>query len=85
MEPARYKYKGHRVELRAQETGREDEPELLVDDTPVRYGRLPGGLYYLSDYAYDWTDDLVDLTRRFVDYRLRAEEIQHGRGPGVGE
>jgi len=84
MEPEHREYKGHRIELRVREDAEvharagedEEELELLVDDEPVRYGRLPDGLYFLPDYAYDWTDDLLDLATRFIDYRDRAEEIQ---------
>ena len=85
MQPERQEYKGHRIELRpregreevrAREAEREEERELLIDDQPVRYGQLPDGLYALEEYAFDWTDDLMDLARRFIDYRDRAEEIR---------
>ena len=91
MEPERQEYKGHRIELRPRE-GREEEMraraaereddlelqdlELHIDEQPVRYGQLPDGLYALYEYAYDWQDDLMDLARRFIDYRDRAEEIR---------
>ena len=89
MEPARQEYKGHRIELRAREGGevrareaeREEEIELLIDDEPVRYGRLPGGRYALHEYAYDWSDDLMDLARRFIDYRDRANAIRREAEP----
>ena len=85
MEPERQEYKGHRSELRsrerregvrAREAEREEERELLIDEQPVSYGQLPDGRYALEEYAYDWTDDLMDLARRFIDYRDRAEEIR---------
>jgi hypothetical protein len=85
MEPERHEYKGHRIELRAREgreelrareAEREEELELLIDDEPVRYGQLPDGRYALEEYAYDWTDDLMDLAQRFIDYRERAEELR---------
>ena len=86
MEPDRQEYKGHRIEeraregreeeVRARETEREEELELLIDDEPIRYGQLPDGRYALEGYAYDWTDDLMDLARRFIDYRARAEELR---------
>jgi hypothetical protein len=92
MEPNRYEYKGHRIELRAREgrevrareAEREEELELLIDDQPVRYGHLPGGLYFLYQYAYDWSDNLTDLARRFIDYRGRADEIRRQHAPGGG-
>jgi hypothetical protein len=85
MEPERHEYKGHRIELRAREgreelrareAEREEELELLIDDEPVRYGQLPDGRYALEEYAYDWTDDLMDLAQRFIDYREKAEELR---------
>ena len=76
MEPERQEYKGHRIELRAHEGELEEELELLIDDEPVRYGQLPDGLYFLQEYAYDWTDSLMDLTIRLIDYRDKADEIR---------
>jgi hypothetical protein len=85
MELERHEYKGHRIELRAREgreelrareAEREEELELLIDDEPVRYGQLPDGRYALEEYAYDWTDDLMDLAQRFIDYREKAEELR---------
>jgi hypothetical protein len=90
MEPERQQYKGHRIELRAREADelrapeaeREEELELLIDDQPVRYGQLPDGQYALHEYAYDWTDNLMDLARKFIDYRDRADEIRRGAESG---
>jgi hypothetical protein len=84
MEPERQEYKGHRIELRAREDeelrGRQGEHaeqlELLIDDAPVRYGQLPDERYFLQDYAYDWTDNLMDLARRFIDYGDRTDKIR---------
>lgn len=97
-------YKGHRIELRApggerlgaREAEGEAGPDLLIDDEPVRYGRLPDGQYFLEEYAYDWRDDLMALARRYVDYRITADERRRedegsredeesgGRGPEPG-
>ncbi len=89
MEPERHEYKGHRIELRPREEvraleveGAEDlelrDLELLIDAQPVRFGQLPDGLYALEEYAFDWTDDLMELARRFIDYREKAREIRRG-------
>jgi hypothetical protein len=86
MEPERQEYKGHRIELRPREgleAEREEDLELedlelLIDEQPVRFGQLPDGRYALEEYAFDWQDDLMDLARRFVDYRERAQEIRRG-------
>lgn len=92
MEPERHEYKGHRIELRPRE-GREEvraraaesaedlklrDLELLIDEQPVRFGQLPDGQYALEEYAFDWTDDLTELARRYIDHRDRAEEIRSG-------
>ena len=84
MEPERQEYKGHRIELRARgpialragEVERESEPELLINDAKIDYGKLPDGTYFLHEYAYDWTDNLIDLARRFIDYRIKTDEIR---------
>ncbi len=80
MEPVRQEHLGHRIELRE----RQDELELLIDNVPVRYGQLPGGLYFLREYAYDWSDNLLDLARKFIDYRRRGDEIRRERASGKG-
>jgi hypothetical protein len=73
MERKREKYKGHVIELReareAATPSGDGGLELLIDDVPVRYLQLPDGSYALYDYAYDWTNDLVELARRFIDYQ----------------
>jgi hypothetical protein len=82
-------YKGHPIEVRSRAgerfaegaAGSEDELELLIDEKPVPHGRLPDGTYFLGDYAYDWTDDLTELARRFIDHRDRADDARR-RGPG---
>jgi len=84
MKPEHQDYKGHHIELRAPDVGdrgafgveREPELELLIDNMPVRYGQLPDGSYALHEYAYDWTDNLVDLAKKFIDYRDKAEKIR---------
>jgi hypothetical protein len=70
--PESHEYEGHRIEIR----GRDDKPELLIDNIPVAYGRFPNGKFFLDDYAYDWTDDLRELARRYIDYRRRVEEVR---------
>jgi hypothetical protein len=72
MKPKHQEYEGHRIELRE----REGKPELLIDKAPVRYGQLPSGKYFLQKYAYDWSDDLIEVARRFIKYRDRAEKIR---------
>jgi len=72
MEPQRLEYKGHRIELRA----RAQELELLIDDQPIRYRPMSDGTYALDEYAYDRSQNLIDVAKRFIDYRDRADEIR---------
>ena len=72
MTPEYQEHEGHRIEIR----GRQGKSELLIDNIPVVYGRLPNGKFFLNDYAYDWTDDLVELARRYITYRRRVQEVR---------
>ncbi len=85
MEQGPEEYKGYRIELRSAQTEREAEPELLIDGEPIRYGQLPDGQYYLEEYAYDWRQDLMDLARRFIDYRSKTKEVRRQREQGSVE
>jgi hypothetical protein len=90
MEPERQEYKGHSIELRAPEgreeravaAEREEKLDLLIDDESVRYSQLPDGRYTLEEYAYDWTNDLLDLAQRFIDYRDSSDEIRRETDSG---
>lgn len=75
MKSERRQYKGRQIELREGKDG----PELRIDDVPVRYGRLPDGKFFIEDYAYDWSDDLVELARRYIAYSERAAKVQEGK------
>jgi len=70
-------FHGHEIEVRPGQ----EFPELLIDKVPVRYGRLPDGSYFLDDYAYDWTDDLIDLARRYIEYRERSAKVRAAHKP----
>jgi hypothetical protein len=72
MKPESHEYEGHRIEFRE----REGKRELLVDKIPMRYGQLPNGKYFLQGYAYDWSDNLIEVARRFIKYRERVEKIR---------
>jgi hypothetical protein len=73
-------YRGHVIELREEPrlspgslaaSAAQPKPELLIDGKDVAYGQLPGGKYYLKDYAYDWKDNLVDLAESYIDDQLK--------------
>lgn len=84
MELERDECKDHRIELRTRGGGekllsREDEDgelELLIDGELVHYNQLSDGLYFSYEYAYDWTENLMDLARKLLNYRDRIDEIQ---------
>jgi hypothetical protein len=64
---------GHTIELAGDETA----PTLLVDGEPLRWGRFSGdGQFFLYRYAYDPQDSLVDLARRYVEYRERMGRVR---------
>jgi hypothetical protein len=76
MQPTTENYEGHEIQVRARpaesaDSGSPADPELIIDDEPVPYGRLPDGQYYLHETAYEWSEDLLELARRLVDYRQR--------------
>ena len=75
MKPESQDYEGHRLEIR----GSGEKAELLIDNVPVAYGRLPNGKFFLKDYAFDWTDDLMELARRYVSYRARVQKVKAGQ------
>ena len=77
MKPERQQYKGRQIEIRDGTRGL----ELLIDNVPMGYGRLPNGQFFLDDYAYDWSDDLVELARRYISYRERVAEVHAAKKP----
>lgn len=81
MKPEHQEYEGHHVELRE----RGGKPELLIDNVPIRYGQLANGSYFLHEYAYDWTDNLMELAQRFIDHQSRANKIRREREAGKKE
>lgn len=72
-EPAPAEGRRRRPDATPPEAPAPPEPELLIDDEPVPSRVMPDGTYVLEAYAYDPQDDLVELARRFIDYRERAD------------
>jgi hypothetical protein len=60
-------YKGHEIVITRDDPAR----RVMVDGEPLHYGRI-GDRYYLNAYAYDTDTSLVEVVRRFVDYRDAA-------------
>jgi hypothetical protein len=74
-------HKGYAIEVRDSKQGL----ELLVDSEQVRHGQLPDGQYFLHEYAYDWTEDLTELARKWIDHRTRADGIRAMANRSEGE
>lgn len=68
-------YEGHSIEVREHKGKR----ELLIDGKAVRYGRLPNGKYAIEGNAYDWSENLTELARRYIDHKRRADKIRRER------
>ena len=76
MNSEKHEYKGHHIELRSPEPELEIlessqplPPELFIDGKTVLYGRFPGGLYAIHENAFEWGEELLDVARKFIDYR----------------
>jgi hypothetical protein len=72
MKPENHDYEGHRIEF----FEREGKGELLIDNNRVQYGQLPNGQYFLHEYPFDWSDDLIEVARRFLKYRERVDKVR---------
>ena len=73
MQEEEHEFEGHRIKLRYKS---KDQPELLINNQPLRYGQLPDGLYFLHEYAYDPSDNLIDLARKFIAYKKKTDQIR---------
>jgi hypothetical protein len=80
MKPEHHEYEGRRIELREHQGKR----ELLIDHQPVRYGQLPNGQYFLHDYAFDWSDNLAEVARRYIKYQQRVDKVRQERSSTKG-
>jgi hypothetical protein len=69
MESKQHEYKGHRIEIRALSAEDVTQLELLVDGDSVPFGQHPDGAYSARDYAYDYSDSLVELGQKLIDRR----------------
>lgn len=80
MKPQHVRYKGHKIEVRR--VG--EKEELFIDNARIKYRQLPKGLYFLEQYAYDWKKNLTDLSKAFIDYQAKVEDIRRKRRSGGG-
>lgn len=57
-----------------------DGERLYIDDVEVGFGRDDGGLYYLQAYAYDRHESLMEVARRYIDYRKQVDSSSAEQG-----
>lgn len=70
-------YQGHQIVTR--KTGQ--RTELLIDGERIKFGQDAAGLYYLQPYAYDRADSLLEVIRRYLDYRAKQEKRKSEKPP----
>lgn len=63
-------YKNHEIVVRP----KGKRTELLIDGVRTKFGQDAGGLFYLQPYAYDRAESLVEVVKRYLDYRARQEK-----------
>lgn len=77
MAKSMQEYEGHRIrvpeEVQRGQSYIEQRGTLYLDDEPIRFGQDVGGRFYLEPYAYDRHADLLEVIRRFIDYRNRGQ------------
>jgi hypothetical protein len=61
-------YKKHEILIRRDPR----RTRLFIDGAPVGHGKA-GDQYYLDVYAYDRADSLLEVVRRYIDYRARTQ------------
>jgi len=75
MKPQRTKFGEHVIEVR----DGIGKPELRIDDALMRYGTLASGRFFLYNYAYDPSDDLTTLARKYLRYREKQAKLASSR------
>jgi hypothetical protein len=71
MKSKKVEHDGHKIEVAAHA----DDADLLIDGEPVRWGQFSDdGQFFLYRYAYDPDDSLIEVARRYIDYRERVEQ-----------
>lgn len=81
MKSQEEKYEGHLIELQE----KDGKIQLLIDKKPLKYGKLPDGTYYLHEYAYDPSDNLMDLAKKFIKHRNKANKIREEKNKKGGK
>lgn len=73
-------YRGHEIEIFSDDPGR----RVVIDGEPFRYGQV-GDEFYLEAYAYDRSTSLVEVVRKFVDYRDKANAARTARAAAAAK
>ena len=73
MKAETFKYRGHNVEIPAQEDAK--RMRLKIDGRTHLFGRDSSGAFFLHDYAYDRSKDLTQVVKGYLD-----ERESHGSG-----
>ena len=81
MKSQQEKYEGSHTELQE----KEGKIQLLIDNKLIKYGQMPDGSYFLYDYAYDPSDNLMDLARKFIKHRNKANKIRQEQNKKGGK
>jgi len=72
MKSQHEEYEGRHIELQQQK----ETVQLLIDKKNIKYGQMPDGSYFLYKYAYDPSDNLMDLARKFIKHQHKAIKIR---------
>lgn len=86
IEPVRYR--DYIIEIPEAEPGAqleliiESEQEGDAERLRLRYGQHPDGSYFLHQYAYDPSADLIELAKRFIDSREARDEFRREQEEG---
>jgi hypothetical protein len=68
--PLNETYRGHKIITRK----KGKRTELLIDGVRIKFGQDAAGLYYLQPYAYDRAESLLEVVKRYLDYRAKQEK-----------
>ncbi len=67
MKAETFKYRGHNVEIPAQEDAK--RMRLKIDGRSHVFGRDAAGAFFLHDYAYDRSEDLTQVIKNYLDHQ----------------
>ena len=67
MEARTFEHCGHKVEIPEQEDAR--RMRLTIDGRTHRFGRDAAGAFFLDNYAYDRSEDLIKVIKNYLDHQ----------------